>query len=166
MSKQLITFTLNGEPVEVYVDPFELFVDVLRDKLHLTGTKKGCGEGGCGSCTVLVNGKAVNSCLLPAMRVIGTKVETIEGVESSKGLHPLQTSFIEKGAVQCGFCTPGMIMSSKALLDKNKSPSKDQIREAVSGNVCRCTGYVKIEDAIEDAARKLRASAVKGEKYE
>lgn len=162
MYTKLVSFVLNGEPVSVRVDPFELFVDVLRDKLYLTGTKKGCSEGGCGSCTVLVDGAAVNSCLLPAMRVDGTSVETIEGVEENGELHPLQTSFIEKGAVQCGFCTPGMIMSAKALLDKNKSPSKEQILEAVSGNICRCTGYVKIEDAIEDAARTLRKDAVKG----
>ena len=166
MSQQLISFTLNGEQVEVYVDPFELLVDVLRDKFFLTGTKKGCGEGGCGSCAVIVNGKSVNSCLLPAMRVVGATVETIEGVEYKNGLHPLQTSFIDKGAVQCGFCTPGVIMAGKALLDKNKSPSKDEIREAISGNVCRCTGYLKIEEAIEDAACKLREATVKGEKYE
>lgn len=166
MNTKLVSFVLNGEPVSVRVDPFELFVDVLRDKLYLTGTKKGCGEGGCGSCTILVNGEAVNSCLLPAMRVDGTSVETIEGVEENGKLHPLQTSFIEKGAVQCGFCTPGMIMSAKALLDKNKSPSKEQILEAVSGNICRCTGYVKIEEAIEDAAQALRESAVRGESHD
>lgn len=163
MNTNLISFTLNGEPVEVRVDPFELLVDVLRDKFQLTGTKKGCGEGGCGSCTVIVDGEAVNSCLLPAMRIMGARVETIEGVEEQGRLHPLQTSFIDKGAVQCGFCTPGMIMSAKALLDKNKSPSKAQIREAVSGNICRCTGYVKIEEAVEDAAHMLREDAVKGE---
>lgn len=150
------------EIIEVAVSPSETLLDVLREKLHLTGTKRGCGKGECGACTVIFNGKAVNACLVPAMRAKGADIQTIEGVGGLDGLHPLQQSFIDKGAVQCGFCTPGMIMSGKALLDKNKSPSKDQIREAVGGNICRCTGYIKIEEAVEDAAFKLRTAAVKG----
>jgi carbon-monoxide dehydrogenase small subunit len=163
MNSKVISFRLNGEMVDLAVGPEDMLVDVLREKLHLTGTKRGCGKGECGACTVLVNGKAMNSCMFPAMRAMGADIQTIEGVDGIHGLHPLQESFIEKGAVQCGFCTPGMIMSAKGLLDKNKSPSGEEIREAVSGNVCRCTGYVKIEEAVEDAARKLRAAAVRGE---
>ncbi len=162
MTNQTISFSLNGEIVEIAVSPSEMLLDILREKMHLTGTKRGCGKGECGACTIIFNGKAMNACLIPAMRAAGADIQTIEGVEDARGLHPLQQSFIDKGAVQCGFCTPGMIMSAKALLDKNKSPSKDQIREAVSGNICRCTGYVKIEEAVEDAAVRLRASAVKG----
>ena len=162
MPNQIISFRLNMEVIEVAVSPSETLLDVLREKLHLTGTKRGCGKGECGACTVIFNGKAVNACLVPAMRAKGADIQTIEGVVGPDGLHPLQQSFIDKGAVQCGFCTPGMIMSGKALLDKNKSPSKDQIREAVGGNICRCTGYIKIEEAVEDAAFKLRTAAVKG----
>lgn len=162
MPNQIISFRLNGEVIEIAVSPAEMLLDVLREKMHLTGTKRGCGKGECGACTIIFNGKAMNACLIPAMRAQGADIQTIEGVEGEGGLHPLQQSFIDKGAVQCGFCTPGMIMSAKALLDKNKSPSKDQIREAVGGNICRCTGYVKIEAAVEDAARNLRANAVKG----
>lgn len=162
MPNQIISFRLNMEIIEVAVSPSETLLDVLREKLHLTGTKRGCGKGECGACTVIFNGKAVNACLVPAMRAKGADIQTIEGVGGLDGLHPLQQSFIDKGAVQCGFCTPGMIMSGKALLDKNKSPSKDQIREAVGGNICRCTGYIKIEEAVEDAAFKLRTAAVKG----
>ena len=162
MPNQIISFRLNMEVIEVAVSPSETLLDVLREKLHLTGTKRGCGKGECGACTVIFNGKAVNACLVPAMRAKGADIQTIEGVTGPDGLHPLQQSFIDKGAVQCGFCTPGMIMSGKALLDKNKSPSKDQIREAVGGNICRCTGYIKIEEAVEDAAFKLRTAAVKG----
>lgn len=162
MPNQIISFRLNMEVIEVAVSPSETLLDVLREKLHLTGTKRGCGKGECGACTIIFNGKAVNACLVPAMRAKGADIQTIEGVGGPDGLHPLQQSFIDKGAVQCGFCTPGMIMSGKALLDKNKSPSKDQIREAVGGNICRCTGYIKIEEAVEEAAFKLRTVAVKG----
>ncbi len=162
MSSKIISFSLNGEVIEVAVSPDELLLDVLREKLHMTGTKRGCGKGECGACTVLFNGRAVNACLLPAMRAMGADIQTIEGLEGSQGLHPLQQSFIDKGAVQCGFCTPGVILSAKALLDKNKSPSRDEIREALSGNICRCTGYLKIEEAVEDAAINMRTAAVKG----
>jgi carbon-monoxide dehydrogenase small subunit len=146
-----LTMKLNGESVTVEVEPFELLVDVLRDKLSLTGTKIGCSEGECGACTVIMDGRAVLSCLLPAMKAHGREVVTIEGLSSGDELHPLQRAFIEKGAVQCGYCTPGMIMSAKALLDENPRPSADEIEEAMAGNLCRCTGYLQIIEAIESA---------------
>ena len=146
-----LTMTLNGESVTVEVEPFELLVDVLRDKLGLTGTKIGCNEGECGACTVIMDGQAVLSCLLPAMKAQGREVVTIEGLSRGDELHPLQQAFIEKGAVQCGYCTPGMIMSAKALLDENPRPSIDEIEEALAGNLCRCTGYFQIVEAVEAA---------------
>ena len=146
-----LTMTLNGESVTVEVEPFELLVDVLRDKLSLTGTKIGCNEGECGACTVIMDGQAVLSCLLPAMKAQGREVVTVEGLSHGDELHPLQRAFIEKGAVQCGYCTPGMIMSAKALLDENPQPSPDEIEEALAGNLCRCTGYLQIIEAIEAA---------------
>jgi len=162
MEKITVNFTLNGKAVEVLCESDKMLVDVLREELALTGTKIGCREGECGACTVILNGDAVNSCLIPAAKVIGKQIQTIEGVADNGKLHPIQTAFIEKGAVQCGFCTPGLIMSAKALLDKNKSPSSDEIREAIGGNVCRCTGYVKIENAIKHAARVLSEISVTG----
>ena len=146
-----LTMTLNGEAVTVEVEPFELLVDVLRDKLGLTGVKIGCSEGECGACTVIMDGQAVLSCLLPAMKAHGREVVTIEGLSRDGELHPLQRAFIEQGAVQCGYCTPGMIMSAKALLDENPQPSPDEIEEAMAGNLCRCTGYIQIVEAIESA---------------
>jgi carbon-monoxide dehydrogenase small subunit len=146
-----LTMKLNGESVTVEVEPFDLLVDVLRDKLGLTGTKIGCSEGECGACTVIMDGQAVLSCLLPAMKAQGREVVTIEGLSHDGELHPLQQAFIEKGAVQCGYCTPGMIMSAKALLDETPRPSVEEIQEAVAGNLCRCTGYLQIVDAIEAA---------------
>jgi carbon-monoxide dehydrogenase small subunit len=146
-----LTMKLNGESVTVEVEPFELLVDVLRDKLGLTGTKIGCSEGECGACTVIMDGRAVLSCLLPAIKAHGREVVTIEGLSSGDQLHPLQRAFIEKGAVQCGYCTPGMIMSAKALLDENPRPSADEIEEAMAGNLCRCTGYLQIIEAVESA---------------
>lgn len=154
-----ISFLLNGETVEVHAEPGELLVDVLRDRLHLTGTKIGCKAGDCGACTVLMNGQAVNSCLIPVGKVQGAAITTVEGVAGKEGLHPIQQAFIDHGAIQCGLCTPGMIMSAKALLDQNHQPDKGDIREAMSGNICRCTGYVKIEKAVEEAARALQAGA-------
>ena len=146
-----LTMTLNGESVTVEVEPFEILVDVLRDKLGFTGVKVGCNEGECGACTVIMDGQAVLSCLLPAMKAQGREVVTIEGLGRDDELHPLQQAFIEKGAVQCGYCTPGMIMSAKALLDENPQPSHDEIEEAMAGNLCRCTGYLQIIEAIEAA---------------
>ncbi len=148
--------TINGEAIVAEVDPALSLAEFLREKLYLTGTKIGCGKGECGACTIIMDGKSVTSCIIPVMRAEGAEIQTIEGLAKGAQLHPIQESFIEKGAIQCGFCTPGMIMSSKALLDANPEPSKEEIREALGGNVCRCTGYVKIEAAVEAAAEKLR----------
>jgi len=156
MSIKMLSFTLNGELTEVPVASSDMLVDVLRDKLHLTGTKKGCGKGECGACTVIMNGEAVNSCMVPALKAEGSVVETIEGIGSADKFHPLQESFMELGAIQCGFCTPGMIMSAKALIDKNVEPRREEINEALSGNICRCTGYIKIEKAVSAAAKQIR----------
>lgn len=150
-----LNFILNERPTAVEIEPFELLADVLRDRLGLTGTKKGCGQGECGACTVIVDGKAVNSCMLPAARMEGRSVTTIEGLGKPGKPHPIQQAFIDAGAIQCGFCTPGMILSTKALLDANPYPSREEIRTALAGNICRCTGYVKIEQAVELAARAL-----------
>ncbi len=156
MSMFTLKFTLNGEPTEVVVSPSDMLVDILREKLHLTGTKKGCGKGECGACTVIMNGEAINSCLVPVMKAMNSVIETIEGIGTTAKIHPLQETFIDEGAIQCGFCTPGMIMSSKALLDKTPTPTRDEIKEAIAGNICRCTGYVKIEKAILAAAEKMK----------
>ena len=148
--------TINGEPVVANVDPELSLASFLRENLYLTGTKIGCGKGECGACTVIMDGKAVTSCIIPVMRAEGAQIQTIEGLEHGGKLHPLQEEFVNKGAVQCGFCTPGMIMSAKALLDANPAPSKPEIREALGGNICRCTGYVNIEQAVEAAAARLQ----------
>ena len=151
--KKELTFTLNGEVVRADVDPQWTLLYLLREVLELTGTKEGCGYGECGACTVIIDGQAVNSCLYPVMEAEGKTITTIEGLASRDGqLHPLQTAFINEGAVQCGFCTPGMIMSAKALLDTNDKPTEEEIKDAVAGNLCRCTGYVKIIDAIKTIA--------------
>lgn len=151
--KKELTFTLNGEAIRAEVDPQWTLLYLLREVLELTGTKEGCGYGECGACTVIIDGQAVNSCLYPVMEAEGKTITTIEGLASKDGqLHPLQTAFINEGAVQCGFCTPGMIMSAKALLDTNDKPTEDEIKDAVAGNLCRCTGYVKIIDAIKTVA--------------
>ncbi|MFO7951490.1 MAG: (2Fe-2S)-binding protein [Bacillota bacterium] len=162
MEKRLIEFNLNGEKAEVFADPAESLLFVLRERLGLTGTKEGCGQGECGACTVFMEGRTVNACLVPAGKVEGKQVLTIEGLTlkaREKGLaaHPLQEAFVEKGAVQCGFCTPGMIISAYALLKENRQPSTEQIRMAISGNLCRCTGYKQIEAAILEASKKLDA---------
>ncbi len=156
MHKLSVAFQLNNKSVSLSVDPNDTLLDVLRNQLNLTGTKKGCGKGECGACTVILDGEAVNACLVPIMKVMGCSVQTIEGIGDAEHLHPLQEAFIDKGAIQCGYCTPGMIMSSKALLDKNKTPNQAEIREAIAGNICRCTGYVKIEEAVQAAAEKMR----------
>jgi aerobic-type carbon monoxide dehydrogenase small subunit (CoxS/CutS family) len=151
--KKEIAFTLNNEKVIVEVDPQWTLLHVLREVLELTGTKEGCGYGECGACTVIVDGRAIDSCLYPIMEVAGRQVETIEGVASKDGeLDPLQKAFVSEGAVQCGFCIPGMVMSAKALLDAKEKPTEDEIKESIEGNLCRCTGYVKIIDAIKSAA--------------
>ena len=150
-----LSFILNEVPVSVEIEPLDLLADVLRDRLGLTGTKKGCGQGECGACTVILDGKAVNSCMVPAARVEGRRVVTIEGLETGGKPHPIQQAFIDAGAIQCGFCTPGLILSAKALLVEKSHPTRAEIRTALAGNICRCTGYVKIEQAVELAARAL-----------
>ena len=149
--KQLIRLIVNDRDFELAVEPNTTLVDLLRYHLGLTGTKKGCDLGDCGACTVLMDGKAVNSCLVLAVQANGRAVQTIEGLETAKGLHPLQRAFIEKGAIQCGFCSSGMILSAKELLDRTPHPQESEIRRAISGNLCRCTGYQKIIEAIKDA---------------
>ena len=150
--KQLIKLQVNGELYEVAVDPRRTLLEVLRENLGLTGTKKNCDEGDCGACTVLMDGKAVTSCLVLAVEAKGHEIETIEGLVRNGKLHPLQEAFVQHGALQCGFCTPGMILASKALLDRNPKPTEEEIRMAIAGNLCRCTGYVKIIEAIQAVA--------------
>jgi carbon-monoxide dehydrogenase small subunit len=150
MNKQTVRFTLNGEPIEVEIESHLTLLQLLRDKLELTGTKEGCGMGECGACTVLLDGKTVNSCIFPALEVEGRRVTTIEGMIDVQGnLHAIQKAFIEYGAIQCGFCTPGMVLSAKALLDENPNPSEEEIRNGIAGNLCRCTGYLQIIQAIK-----------------
>ena len=151
--KQIIIFNLNGESVQVEIEPHLTLLQLLRDKLELTGTKEGCGMGECGACTVLLDGKTVNSCIFPAIEVDGKSVTTIEGLTDAQGnLHPIQKAFIEYGAIQCGFCTPGMVLSAKALLDENPKPTEAEIRTGIAGNLCRCTGYLQIFQAIKAAS--------------
>ena len=152
---QVLHFKLNGKETEVTIEDNMRLLDLLRSELHLTGTKEGCGVGECGACTVIVDGNAVDSCLCLAASVDGRSVTTIEGLENNGILHPLQEAVLRHNALQCGFCIPGFIMSAKALLDKNPHPSRDQIKEAISGNLCRCTGYEQLIEAIEDAANML-----------
>lgn len=151
--KRTIHIKVNQKMYEVAVEPNETLSDLLRTKLGLTGTKIGCGKGDCGTCTVLLDGKPINSCLYLAIRADNRDVLTVEGLETEEGLSSLQNSFIQNGAIQCGFCTPGMLLSAKALLDQNANPSKEEIRMAISGNLCRCTGYQKIVEAIGIAAK-------------
>ena len=148
--------TINGEAITAEVDHSISLAQFLRDNLYLTGTKIGCGKGECGACTIIMDGKSVTSCIIPVLRAEGAVIQTIEGVAKNGKLHPLQEEFINQGAVQCGFCTPGMIMSAKALLDENPEPKKEEIREALGGNICRCTGYVNIERAVEAAAQRIQ----------
>ena len=155
--KQLIKFRVNGVDKEVFVEPWWSLAFVLREVLGLAGTKIGCETGDCGSCIVLINGKAINSCLFLAVKARGKDILTIEGLKGRNGgLHPLQEAFIEHFAVQCGYCTPGMIMAAKALLDENPAPTEEEVKEALSGNLCRCTGYLKIVEAVLAAADKVR----------
>jgi aerobic-type carbon monoxide dehydrogenase small subunit (CoxS/CutS family) len=152
MRKQEIQLEINGNTYSISVLPQRTLLEVLREDLGLIGTKEGCSEGECGVCTVLLDGFPVRSCLLLAVDVRGRKITTIEGLAQKGNLHPIQKAFIEHGAIQCGFCTPGMILSAKALLDRNPSPTEEEIRVALSGNLCRCTGYVKIFKAVQAAA--------------
>lgn len=151
--KKEIAFTLNNEKVIVEVDPKWTLLYLIREVLEMMGTKEGCGYGECGTCTVIIDGQAINSCLYPVMEVEGRRITTIEGLTSKTGeLNTIQKAFVDEGAIQCGFCTPGMVMSAKALLDEKEKPTEEEIKESIEGNLCRCTGYVKIIDAIKSVA--------------
>jgi len=165
MRSQRITLAVNGHRHRLAVAPDLPLIDLLREKLRLTGTKRGCGIGVCGSCTVLVDGRPARACRTPAVAVAGAAILTIEGLQSPAGqLHPLQQAFIDAGAVQCGFCTPGMILAAKALLDRHPQPARTEIRRALRGNLCRCTGYQQIVDAVELAAARMAAGS--GQPYD
>lgn len=152
----VINFKINGCAREIDVDPYERLLDIIREDLRLTGTKEGCGEGECGACTVIMDGELVASCLVYAYAADGAEIYTIEGKDSLENLDIIQQSFVDAGAVQCGYCTPGMIMATQSLLSKNLTPSREDIRNGLEGNLCRCTGYVKIVDAVELAAIRVR----------
>lgn len=156
MAKVYVQTRINGEEVEFLCEPRQSLLEVLRDELGLTGTKEGCNNGNCGACSVILNGRLVNSCLVLAVEIQGKEVETIEGLATPTGLHPLQQKFLEHAALQCGICTPGFIVAAKALLDKNPHPAEHQIRHWLAGNLCRCTGYDKIVRAVLDAAEVMR----------
>ncbi len=162
MNKQVIKLDVNNRIYEVLVSPTDLLVDVLRKQLGFTGTKKGCGQGDCGACTILVDGKAHLSCLMLAVSSEGKKITTIEGIANQETgeLHPLQKSFLDHGAVQCGFCSPGMILSSMALIEENPNPTEEDIKHALEGNLCRCTGYVLILEAVESYVKALSQGEV------
>ncbi|MBE6046500.1 MAG: (2Fe-2S)-binding protein [Clostridiales bacterium] len=161
MGKRIINFKLNGVDRDEYVMDNMTMVDFLRKQMHLTGTKRGCEEGECGACTILVDGRAVTSCMMLAVEADGHEIVTIEGLKKDGVLHPLQREFIDKWALQCGFCTPGMIMSAVSLLNENPHPTEEEIREGISGNLCRCTGYVKIVEAIDSAAKIMAKEVAK-----
>ncbi len=154
MKTMKVTLQVNNEKVDLQVRPYETLLETLRDRLDLTGAKEACGMGACGACTVVVNGVPLRSCLVLTPEVDGAEITTVEGLKKDKKLHPLQEAFMEKGAVQCGFCTSGMLMTAKALLDRNKKPTKKEIVRTISSNICRCTGYKKIIEAVEAAAKR------------
>jgi carbon-monoxide dehydrogenase small subunit len=158
MSKQHITTTINGEPTEFLADPSQSLLDVLRDELLLTGSKEGCGSGDCGACSVIVDGRLVASCLVLAVEAEGHEITTIEGIANGDELHPIQQKFLEHAALQCGFCTPGLIVATKALLDRNPDPTETEVRYWLAGNLCRCTGYDKVVRAVLDAAAEMRGA--------
>ncbi len=155
MAKRIVELDVNGRVHEIAVLPNRTLLEALREDLGLLGTKQGCGAGDCGTCTVLLDGNAVNACLILAVQAVGHEIRTIEGVANGATLHPLQVAFIDHGAIQCGFCTPGMVLSGMALLEANPDPTEAEIRVAISGNLCRCTGYQKIVEAVADAADAL-----------
>ena len=159
--KKVITLKVNGDNYSLAVEPSRSLNEVLREDLNFTGTKLGCGDGDCGACTVLVNGRSVSSCLTLAVSVDGKEITTVEGLASGEDLHPIQEAFIEHGAIQCGFCSAGMEMSALNLLNQNPEPTDEEIRQAISGNLCRCTGYYKIVDAIGAAAKKMNTKKTK-----
>ena len=154
--KQKIELEVNGKTQEVFVEPWKTLLEVLREDLGLTGAKMGCDDGNCGACTVIVDGQAIKSCLMLALQARGKQILTIEGLGSAEILHPLQQAFIDHFAVQCGYCTPGMIMTAKALLDEKPAATEEDIRENLHGNICRCTGYVKIVEAVEAARDRMK----------
>lgn len=151
-----VDLKVNGKSVSVEIEEDLRLLDLLRDKLHLTGAKEGCGEGECGACTIIMDGEVVNSCMVMAFQANGREITTIEGLQDGDKLHPIQEAFLEAGAVQCGYCTPGMVLATKAILDKNINPTEEEIREGISGNLCRCTGYTKIVDAVHIASKYLQ----------
>ena len=156
MEKKKIVFTLNGSPQELHVQPWRTLLEIIREDLGLTGTKEGCGEGECGSCTVMMGDKTVNSCLVPAAEADNMVITTIEGLADGDNLDPIQEAFVSYAGMQCGFCTPGMIMSAKELLESNPNPNEEEIREGIAGNFCRCTGYTKIIESISAAAEAMQ----------
>jgi len=158
MSKHLVTATVNGDEVEFSCETAETLLDVLRGRLQLTGTKNGCGTGDCGACTVIMDGRAVNACLVLGCEIEGREIETIEGMAKGGKLHPLQQKFLDHAALQCGVCTPGVLNMAKALLDRNPNPTETEVRYGLAGNLCRCTGYDKIVRAVMDAAKEMRES--------
>lgn len=162
MSKQIATYTINGLPYEVIIEPQMLLVDVLREKLDLTGTKRVCGAGDCGACTVLIDGKPVESCITLAISARDCEIQTVEGLAEKDGtLHPLQKAFMEHGGTQCGYCTPGLLMTAKFYLKENPNPTREELKEAFSGNLCRCTGYIKILDSVMAASEEMRSAEAK-----
>ena len=158
MAKHHVSATLNGNTVEYLCETQQTLLEVLRDELHLTGTKEGCGTGDCGACSVTVDGRLVCSCLVLGVEAQGKKIETIEGMAAGEGLHPLQRKFLEHAALQCGVCTPGILIAARALLARNPDPTEEEVRFWLAGNLCRCTGYNKIIDAVLDAAREMRGN--------
>ena len=158
MSSIAVSTTINGDDVEFLCQPGETLLDVLRDRLGLSGAKEGCGTGDCGACSTIVDGRVVCSCLVLGAEVDGSDIETIEGMADGSNLHPLQTKFLENAALQCGICTPGFLIASKALLEKNPDPTEEEIRFWLAGNLCRCTGYDKIVRAVQEAAREMRGA--------
>ncbi len=156
MSKQILHLTVNGEDREILVQPYQTLLEVLRDELDLTGAKEGCGTGDCGCCTVLLDGKPVTSCLIVGLQAEGRRVTTIEGLETDEGLDPIQRAFVRRGALQCGFCIPGAVIMARALLNENPNPSEEEIRWAMAGNLCRCTGYTKWVEAIQDVVQGVK----------
>jgi carbon-monoxide dehydrogenase small subunit len=154
MTKTIIQATINGQPVEFLAEPYQSLLECLRDILGLTGTKEGCNDGNCGACSVLLNGRLVNACLVLGVEIEGQEVTTIEGLANWRGLHPVQQAFVKEDGLQCGYCTPGMIIAAKALLERNPNPSEKQIRTWLAGNLCRCTGYDKIIRSVQAAARQ------------
>jgi carbon-monoxide dehydrogenase small subunit len=159
MAKQLISLTINGTPREIAVEPHWTLLETAREALNLTGPKEGCGTGDCGACSMLVDGRLVTSCLMLAPQTNGRQVTTIEGLQTNGALDPVQQAFIETGGLQCGFCIPGMIMAARNLLNENDNPTAQQIRDGLAGNLCRCTGYTKIYEAVELAAQRIRGGA-------